>query len=73
MEHEMQIPIWFFIGVILAIYGLLIFATGVYHVFVPVPVPEQVKLYGLHADLWWGVLLLVLGLVYVRKYKPGKK
>ena len=30
MENEHQIPIWFFIGGILAVYGVLIFGAGLY-------------------------------------------
>jgi hypothetical protein len=29
-------------------------------------------LWKLHADVWWGILLLVIGLIYVLKYRPAK-
>jgi hypothetical protein len=36
--------------------------------------PEHpVKLANMHADLWWGILLLVIGLISVVKYRPSKK
>ncbi|MGD0551574.1 MAG: hypothetical protein ABSB25_02860 [Sedimentisphaerales bacterium] len=71
MQQEHQIPIWFFIGLLLLIYGVLIFGYGIYNLICP---PEHpVKLANLHADLWWGILLLVIGLIYVVKYRPSKK
>ncbi len=71
MDKERQIPIWFFIGALLAVYGLLIHATGLYNLFWP---PEHpLALEELHAGIWWGELLLILGLVYVVKYWPWKR
>jgi hypothetical protein len=70
MDREHQIPIWFFIGALLGIYGLLILGTGIYELFYP---PErEVALSHLHAGIWWGALLLLLGLVYIVKFRPGK-
>ena len=70
MHNEHQIPIWFFIGLLLTIYGVLILGCGIYNVICP---PEHpVKLANLHADIWWGVLLLVIGLIYSIKYRPSK-
>jgi uncharacterized membrane protein HdeD (DUF308 family) len=68
MEKEHQVPIWFFIGSILAIYGVLILATGLYHLISP---PEhQVVLYNLHADIWWGAFMVIVGVFYVVKFRP---
>ena len=70
MHNEHQIPIWFFIGVLLAVYGILILGCGIYNVIYP---PENpVKLANLHVDIWWGILLLVIGLIYSIKYRPSK-
>ena len=71
MQQEHQIPIWFFVGLLLTIYGVLILGCGIYNWVCP---PEHpVKLAGLHADLWWGILLLLIGTFYVLKFRPGKK
>lgn len=63
------ISIWFFIGVILLMYGGLILASGIYGLFHP----PDVVLSRLHADLWWGMLLLVLGGIYAYRFRPGRE
>ncbi len=70
MDKEHQIPIWFFIGALLGVYGLLILASGIYGFFRPPDRP--VALGYLHADIWWGGLLLMLGVIYVVKFRPSK-
>ncbi len=72
-DHEKQIPIWFFIGALLALYGLLIGASGIYGWVHPPPPEKMVKLWYLHADVWWGALLCAFGLVYVVKFWPSKE
>jgi hypothetical protein len=71
MEKSNQIPIWFFIGALVGVYGLIILGTGIIRLFRPPAV--QMALGHLHADVWWGVLLLAIGAVYVVKYWPGKR
>ncbi len=66
-EHE-EIPIWFFIGSLVLVYGVIIFATGLYHL----ARPQEVLLANLHADLWWGLLMIAVGLIYGIKYCPFK-
>ena len=67
MEKEQQIPIWFFIGGILTVYGVLILGSGIYAFSHP---PEGIVLSELHADTWWGLLLLAVGLTYLVKFCP---
>jgi hypothetical protein len=67
-EGQGMIPVWFFVGVILLIYGVLILATGIYEISNPPPT----VLANLHPALWWGGLLTVLGAIYVYVYKPKK-
>jgi hypothetical protein len=70
MTEKHFISIWFFIGVILTIYGVLITGAGIYNFFVP---PTQPVVLGqLHAGIWWGLLLLIMGVFYAVKFFPKK-
>jgi hypothetical protein len=70
--HEGGVSIWFFIGLSLLVNGILIFGAGVWD-FAHPPAPEkQVVLFQYHANLWWGALLLIFGLIYCLKYSPGR-
>jgi hypothetical protein len=54
--------IWYFVGLLLTIMGLLITISAVYSLFNP---PAQMKLFShLHPDLWWGLIMLVFGLFF---------
>jgi hypothetical protein len=70
MTEKHFISIWFFIGAILTIYGVLITGASIYNLFVPPP--QTVVLEHLHAGIWWGLLLLVMGLFYAIKFFPKK-
>ena len=67
-----MISIWFFIGISLAVNGALICAAGIYQLVNP-PVNPGVVLFHLHANVWWGVVLLVFGLIYCFKFAPRKQ
>ncbi len=66
--HGHGIPIWFFIGALLAVYGVLILAAGLYGLVHP----PAVELAFLHAGIWWGALLLAIGLLYVWRFRPRR-
>jgi len=66
MHRPGMISIWFFIGVLLLIYGVLIFGAGLYGLSHP---PGVVRA-DLHAGIWWGALLLILGSVYTVRFRP---
>jgi hypothetical protein len=63
-----MISIWFFIGVLLLVYGILIMGAGIYGL----SHPPNVKLADLNVGVWWGGLLTVLGLFYTLKFKPRR-
>lgn len=70
-EQKHYISIWFFVGSLLLFYGILIMGTGIYNYFNP---PEAtVALAELHAGIWWGALLVILGGVYCYYFRPGKE
>ncbi|HZQ52306.1 MAG TPA: hypothetical protein VFB14_08925 [Bryobacteraceae bacterium] len=64
------ISIWFFIGLLLTVYGVIIFATGLYEL--SNPPAHAVVLSNLHAGVWWGAVLLVIGLFYFIRFFPRK-
>ena len=68
--HNTNVSIWFFNGVLLTIYGAMIGGYGVYE-FISGRTPPVVLAH-LHAPLWWGGGLLVLGLIYCVKFAPSK-
>lgn len=70
MHRPGMISIWFFIGALLLIYGVLILGAGLYEKAVP---PEHpVVLADLHAGIWWGALLIILGAFYSFRFSPWR-
>jgi hypothetical protein len=69
--HGSGIPIWFFIGLLLVIYGVMIFGYGVFEWTTGSYAPG-VQLTSLHMPVWWGALMAVFGLLYVVKFRPGR-
>ena len=67
-----MVSIWFFIGISLAVNGALILAAGVYQLLYP-SVNPGVVLFNLHANVWWGAVLLVCGLIYCFKFAPRRQ
>jgi hypothetical protein len=71
MKSGGSLSIWFFIGVSLAVNGLIILARGIYELMNP---PEiRVVLYDLHANVWWGGILLILGLFFSLRFSPSRE
>jgi hypothetical protein len=70
MHDHGSLSIWFFIGILLTAYGILILGSGVYEYNTP---PPNVVLSNLHAPVWWGAFLLVLGLIYLIRFFPRKQ
>jgi hypothetical protein len=68
LGSQQHISIWFFIGLMLLVYGVLIMGAGVYELSSP---PERpVELADWHASIWWGALLVILGIVYTYGFAP---
>jgi len=66
-DHHI-IPVWFFVGVLLLIYGVLITATGI----IEFSNPPATVLANLHPAIWWGAILTVIGGVYTYLFWPRK-
>jgi len=71
MKAGGSLSIWFFIGVSLAVNGAIIFARGIYEWLYPPAI--QVVLYNLHANIWWGAVLLFLGLFFSLRFSPARE
>jgi hypothetical protein len=67
--HESGISIWFFIGISLLVNGVLIFGAGVWEWMHPPA--SQLVLFQLHAGVWWGAILALIGLLYCIKFAPA--
>jgi FtsH-binding integral membrane protein len=69
--HGHGISIWFFIGLSLLVNGILITGAGIWELISP---PEnRVVLFQYHANVWWGALLLLLGLLYCVRFSPKRQ
>ncbi len=67
-DHHI-IPVWFFVGIILLVYGLIILVTGI----LEFSQPPSTVLGTLHPAVWWGALLTVIGGIYVYLYMPRRQ
>ena len=68
-ERKKTISIWYFIGLLILVYGVLILGAGLMGLTSPPPVVMA----ELHVGIWWGALLIVIGLVYVYFFRPGRQ
>lgn len=60
--------IWFFIGLLILLYGVLIFGAGIVDLMSPPAQP--LVLAQLHMGIWWGALMIVLGTLYAFLFRP---
>jgi FtsH-binding integral membrane protein len=67
-EDHHIIPVWFFIGATLLIYGVLILGNSLIYISQP---PTTV-LGELRPQIWWGAILILIGGVYVYLFRPGR-
>jgi hypothetical protein len=68
-EGHHMIPVWFFVGLLLLIYGILILIQGISewsH-------PPGTELSHLHPTVWWSFVLIILGGIFSVKHFPKKK
>ena len=66
MEGRGLISIWFFIGLLLFIYGLIIVVSAF-----AMPLPDVVMA-DLRPGIWWGAFLTVIGAVYAYLFRPRR-
>ncbi len=63
------LSIWFFVGILMLAYGIVLTATGAYEF--SHPLGSAVILSRLHATFWWGLCLFAFGLFYTVRFRPG--
>ena len=67
-KHKMKLSIWFFVGALCLMYGLVLIPVGIYEL----SHPPAVVLARLHATLWWGLLMTLFGGFYTARFWPGR-
>ncbi|GBD93946.1 hypothetical protein BMS3Abin05_01542 [bacterium BMS3Abin05] len=82
MSEKNMLSIWFFVGVMLSVFGLIVTLTGINYLFNPQhqTVVTQVNAHiwwGLaNPNLWWGAIMLIAGLFFLipsySHFKSGK-
>jgi len=66
--RKMQLSIWFFVGALCLVYGLVLIPVGIYQL----SHPPNVVLPELHVTLWWGIGMTIFGAFYAIRFRPGK-
>jgi len=55
-------PIWYFVGLVLITMGGLLFIAGMVDLISP---PARITVLAeMHTSLWWGLVMLVVGLIF---------
>ncbi|HEV2487647.1 MAG TPA: hypothetical protein VGT08_19155 [Terracidiphilus sp.] len=64
-----MVPVWFFIGILLTIYGVIILFTSI----ADISHPSTVVLANYHPGIFGGILLLLIGGFYTFCFWPGRR
>ncbi len=67
-KQRREISIWFFCGILMLVYGLVLVLTGL----TEISHPPATVLANFHPTLWWGMLLTLFGGFYTIRFRPGK-
>jgi hypothetical protein len=65
-KKQPMVPVWFFIGVLLTAYGIIILITSV----LQRSHPGAVEFGKYHTGLWGGILLTLIGGFYTLRFWP---
>ncbi|MGA2634604.1 MAG: hypothetical protein ABSF16_10240 [Terracidiphilus sp.] len=68
-KQSHMVPVWFFIGVLLTIYGIIILFTSI----AKFSQPTTVVLANYHPGIFGGSLLLLIGAFYTYWFWPGRR
>jgi hypothetical protein len=64
-RKQLPLPVWFFVGIIFVVYGAIILVTG----FVEISHPPHTELSQLHPAIWWGAVILVVGVFFAGRHR----
>jgi len=67
-ERHHMLPVWFFIGVLLSLYGVIILITSI----ADWSKPSAAILSQYHPGLFGGILLLAIGGFYTLRFRPRR-
>jgi hypothetical protein len=67
-KRQVPLPVWFFVGLIFVVYGVIILVTG----FAEVSHPPHTELWQLRPAIWWGAVILVVGAFFVSRHGRRK-
>ena len=69
---ELMTSVWGWVGLVLFVYGVIIFGAGVYYIFNP---DKTKAMWYINPSLWWGAFMLAFGLLLLifSKTKKGKR
>ena len=60
--------IWFFVGIMTLLYGLVLLPYGAWEWFGGHEAPNRPQQF--HPTFWWGLLLLLFGVFYTLHFRP---
>ena len=66
MSRQHMLPVWFFIGFLLTLYGIIILVTSIAE-WSHLP---PVVLARYHPGVWGGIVLLLIGGFYLLRFRP---
>jgi FtsH-binding integral membrane protein len=69
-RHEEMLPVWFFVGIILLVYGVITLITGLTELHHP---PDTVLAAELHPTIWWGVVILLVGVFFAARHRRRRE
>jgi membrane protein implicated in regulation of membrane protease activity len=68
-HHHQMLSVWFFIGLLLLTYGVIVLSVSLLEYSHPAPV----VLANEHLNVWAGVLLMLFGVFYTVRFRPRRK
>ena len=72
-EGKRVLSIWFFVGVLCLVYGLVLLPLGIYQFRHPSETEQLLPLLQtLHTTFWWGLLMTVFGAFFSVRFRPGR-